>query len=253
MWLFNKKNAALDIIRCDEPSYLIWKWCSRNSGKKRENSIRFGSSLRVKSGEAAIFIYHHENSLIQEEIQGPFDKILETDNLPGISTLIEKFYSGSSPFQAEVYFINLSSVQIKFDVPYFNIYDYRNTSLFSPVSVSSSINFKINDYSEFIKIHRLINLTAEDLHDKMNDTIKKCVINTLSNVSVKLQIPVTQLERQISAISDILLEEISEKASELYGIKITNVDISSIVFNKTSDEYAQLMNYERLQSITSGS
>ena len=48
--------------------------------------------------------------VIEEVINGPFDKILETDNLPGISTLIEKFYSGSSPFQAEVYFINLWSL-----------------------------------------------------------------------------------------------------------------------------------------------
>ena len=45
-------------IRCDEPSYLIWKWhpagVQLGTGN-RENAIRWGSSLRVKDGEVADF------------------------------------------------------------------------------------------------------------------------------------------------------------------------------------------------------
>ena len=46
MGLFNRNNRKggfMDVIRCDEPSYLIWKWhpagsqLGRNS---RENAIR---------------------------------------------------------------------------------------------------------------------------------------------------------------------------------------------------------------------
>ena len=56
MGLFNKENNGgfMDEIRCDEPSYLIWKWHPKGSQKgenDRENSIRWGSSLRVKEGE----------------------------------------------------------------------------------------------------------------------------------------------------------------------------------------------------------
>ena len=56
----NRKGGLMDEIRCDEPSYLIWKW--HPSGVQqgetvRENSIRWGSSLRVKDGEVAVFVY----------------------------------------------------------------------------------------------------------------------------------------------------------------------------------------------------
>ena len=52
MGLFsNKKEGGLmDVIRCDEQEYLVWKW--RPSGEAnsthKENAIRYGSSLRVK-------------------------------------------------------------------------------------------------------------------------------------------------------------------------------------------------------------
>ena len=54
-------DAAIDIIRCDEPSYLIWKWHpvgSEAGENNREHAIRWGSSLRVKDGEVAVFVYN---------------------------------------------------------------------------------------------------------------------------------------------------------------------------------------------------
>ena len=63
MALFNKNNRTggfMDEIRCDESSYLIWKWHPSGvqlSEGNRENSIRWGSSLRVKDGEIAVFVY----------------------------------------------------------------------------------------------------------------------------------------------------------------------------------------------------
>lgn len=54
---FNKATSGLmDQIRCDEQSYLIWKWypTGLQKGKNnRENAICWGSSLRVKDGEVA--------------------------------------------------------------------------------------------------------------------------------------------------------------------------------------------------------
>ena len=47
MGLFGNKNkdgGMLNVIRCDEPEYLIWKWrpAGQNVGdSKRENSIRW--------------------------------------------------------------------------------------------------------------------------------------------------------------------------------------------------------------------
>ena len=50
----NKEGGMMDMIRCDEPEYLIWKWRPLGNdpnSTKKENSIRYGSSLRVKDGK----------------------------------------------------------------------------------------------------------------------------------------------------------------------------------------------------------
>ena len=53
MGLFSKdksEGGLMDVIRCDEQEYLVWKW--RPSGAanstNKENAIRVSSSLRVK-------------------------------------------------------------------------------------------------------------------------------------------------------------------------------------------------------------
>ena len=62
MALLKKTKGLMDVIRCDEPSYLIWKWHPSGTqlgANDRENAIRWRSSLRVKDGEVAVFVYKH--------------------------------------------------------------------------------------------------------------------------------------------------------------------------------------------------
>jgi membrane protease subunit (stomatin/prohibitin family) len=56
----NADGGVMDVIRCDEPDYLIWKWHptgTSSQGGKRTNAIRWGSSLRVRDGSVAVFVY----------------------------------------------------------------------------------------------------------------------------------------------------------------------------------------------------
>ena len=57
-WNSRKSSSGfMNQIRCDEPSYLIWKWHpagAKQGANNRENAIRWGSSLRVKDGEVAV-------------------------------------------------------------------------------------------------------------------------------------------------------------------------------------------------------
>ena len=108
MSLFNRnKNTGgfMDQIRCDEPSYLIWKWHpagTQAGANKRENAIRWGSSLRVKDGEVAVFVYAQDNGTMQDYIVGPYDQTIETANFPVLARIVGLAYAGGTPFQAEV-------------------------------------------------------------------------------------------------------------------------------------------------------
>lgn len=245
MGLFSKKVGVADVIRCDEPSYLVWKW--RPNGTelhehKRENSIRWGSMLRVKEGEVAVFVYSQKNGVVQDFIEGPFDEKLKPANLPIISGILGLAYNGDTPFQAEVYFINLASeIQTKFAVPFFDVYDPRFLDFGVPVAVRGSVNFYISNYREFIHIHRLINFTLEDFQKQVKDSLSKYVKGIVGNIPNEQGMPVIQLERRILDISNIVEERIRERFNSDFGVILTALDISNIEIDKSSEGYQELM------------
>ena len=248
MGLFDKQNrngGFMDEIRCDEPSYLIWKWHPSGvqaGSSQRENSIRWGSSLRVKDGEVAVFVYKQEDGTMQDFIEGPFDQIIKTANFPVLSNIIGLAYEGGTPFQAEVYFINLARiVQVKFGVPFFDVYDPRFADFGVPVAVRGTISFQIQDYREFIKINRLNTFNLNDFQKQIRDTVCRYVKDTVANAPAANNIPVIQIETKTAQINDAVEYDISERLKETFGVLVSGLDIGAIEIDKTSEGYRQLM------------
>ena len=248
MGLFNKTKKTggfMDEIRCDEPSYLIWKWHpagAQPGNNNRENAIRWGSSLRVKDGEVAVFVYNQKNGVMQDYIEGPYDEIIKTENLPVLASIIGLAYDGGTPFQAEVYFINLARIiQVKFGVPFFDIYDPRFADFGVPVAVRGTVSFRIADYREFIKLHRLNSFRLDDFQKQIRDAVSRYVKDTVANAPAANNIPVIQIETKTAQINDVVEYDISERLKEGFGVLVSGVDIGAIEIDKSSEGYRQLM------------
>ena len=241
----NRKGGFMDEIRCDEPSYLIWKWHpsgSQPGANNRENAIRWGSSLRVKDGEVAVFVYKQKDGTMQDFIVGPFDQTIKTSNFPVLASIVGLAYEGGTPFQAEVYFINLAkSVQIKFGVPFFDVYDPRFEDFGVPVAVRGTVSFGISNYREFIKLHRLNNFSLDDFQKQIRDAVCRYVKDCVANAPAAHSIPVVQIESKTAQINDAIEYDISERLKESFGVLVSGVDISAIEIDKASDGYRQLM------------
>lgn len=248
-FLKNKNEGGLmDVIRCDETEYLIWKWrpngAAVNSTKK-ENAIRYGSSLRVKDGEVAVFVYPGENGN-QDFIEGPFDQTIKTGNFPILTNLVGAAFGGSSPFQAEIYFINLAGInKLRFGVQYFDIADPRFTDYSVPVACRGDLRFKITDYKEFIKHHRLINFDLEDFKSQIKSAVTKYVKGVVANIPAEKGIPVVQIERTISDVNKKVESEVKERFKNEFGVEVSSVDIDAIEINKDSEDYRYLMSVTR--------
>ena len=240
-----KPRSLLNQIRCDEPSYLIWKWHPAGTlpGRdNRENAIRWGSSLRVKEGEVAVFICNQGRGIIQDFIEGPFDQILETANLPILADVIARYYGDGTPLQAEVYFINLAQIiQVKFGVPFFDVYDPRFLDFGVPVAVRGTISFKINDYTEFIKLHRLISFDLDDFQRQIRDTVSRYVKDIVANAPSSHNIPVIQLEAKTAQINDAIEHGLAARLRKDFGVVVSSIDIGAIEIDKSSDSYNRLM------------
>ncbi len=239
-----KSGGMINVIRCDEEEYMVWKW--RPEGQEvnstsRENSIRYGSSLRVKDGEVAVFVYRQSGGTVQDFIEGPYDDTIKTANFPVLSSIVGLAFGGESPFQAEIYFINLAgNNQLRFAVPYFDVFDPRLPDHGVPMAVRGTITFNITDYQGFIKLNRLVNFDHEQFLRQIKAALSKYVKGIVMNVPQEMGIPVVQMERQILNINNKVEDYLKPRLENDFGVYMKALDISTLEIDKDSPYYGEL-------------
>ena len=233
----------MDVIRCDQQEYLVWKWSptGQPDSTRKENAIRYGSSLRVKDGEMAVFFYQQNNGTIQDFITGPHDQVLKSANFPVLTGIVGAAFGGKSPFQAEIYFINLAqNIQVRFGIPWFDVFDQRFPDLGVPCAVRGTITFNISDYRNFIKLNRLITFTQEDFNKQIQDAISKRIKQRVIGLPSETGIPAMQIEGKISEINDYIKPQIASILSDDFGVNLKRLDIGAIELDKEHPHYQQL-------------
>ena len=250
MGLFDRKKEGgiMDVIRCDEQEYLVWKW--RPSGEanstKKENSIRYGSSLRVKQGEVAVFVYKKADGQVMDYIVGPYDDTIKTANFPILTGLVGLAFGGNSPFQAEVYFINIQgNNQVRFAVPYFDIADPRLPDFPVPVAIRGTLTFSLVDYKNFVNLNRMVDFDLDAFRRQISDAVVRKVKGIVSNIPYEHGLPVVQMERKMDFISEIIEEKLKDRLDE-FGVQMKHIDINAIDIDKESEAY------QEVKSLTGG-
>lgn len=237
-------GGLMNVIRCDEPEYLVWKW--RPDGQEvnstsRENSIRYGSSLRVKDGEVAVFVYKQKDGNTQDFIVGPYDDTIKTANFPVLSSIVGMAFGGDSPFQAEIYFINLAgNNQIRFAVPYFDVFDPRLPDHGVPMAVRGTMTFNLTDYRAFIKLNRLINFDLEQFKKQIKAALSKYIKGVVVNIPSEMGIPVVQMERKVLEINERVQQNLKSCIEDDFGVNLKRLDIDALEIDKESPYYAEL-------------
>ena len=277
---FGKKNEGglMDSLSCDVKNYLIWKWRPKGQDvntTNKENAIRTGSSLLVTEGQAAIFIYPNSNGK-SDVILGESNNIIEpTGNFPVLANIIGTAYSGGTPFQARVYFITLneSGMQLKFATEFFAVRPSQPefSGYVVPMSVKGTIKFaaaptekqlrgmymfqKQNnmtslEWDEFCKVttqeavRKLFSrnggkdTTLEELEKNMLPTIISCVKGCFSKIPQGTF--VLQANECIEQWSELVMQKIFEDVLDEYGIWLSRVNITSIDFDESAEDYQNL-------------
>ena len=245
MGLFSskKEGGLMDVIRCDEKEYLVWKWRPSGSDNSthKENAIRYGSSLRIKDGELAVFFYKQNDGSLQDFLEGPFDQTIKSANFPILTNIVGTAFGGNSPFQAEIYFINLAgNIQIRFGIPYFDIFDPRFMDLGVPCAVRGTLTFNLTDYKNFIKLNRLVNFELEDFKNQIKDFFQRKTKSVILNTPLDNNIPIMQIERKIDEVSDIIQSKLKIELEEHFGINLKRLDLGAIELDKEHPHYQQL-------------
>ena len=245
----NKEGGLLDAIRCDEKDFLIWKWrpdATQAAGNsKKENSIRYGSSLRVRPGQAAVFLYQNKGDY--DIIVGPYDDIIKTENLPVLSSIIGLAYKGDTPFQAEVYFINLArGMELPFTIPFFRVIpsepEYKAYDI--EVAVKGAMAFQIPTdpvmVKYFLESWSTSDTTMQNFSDKVKALLTQEIKQIVTNAPKDTGIFIMHFNQLIGEMGHYILARAQERIMQRFGVFASDIIIEDIRYDEDSDGYQRL-------------
>lgn len=256
---FGKKSEGglMDAIRCDEKDFLIWKW--RPAGQaanstKKENAIRTGSSISIRPGQAAVFLYQQKEGEY-DVIKGPYNDIIKTENLPILASIIGAAYAGGTPFQAELYYFNLAkNMEIPFTIPYFRIVpaepEYKAYDI--QVAIKGTLAFEVSSQKEYIKYLFEAwggnDTTLEELENKLKSLITQEVKQIVANAPKDTGIFVMHFNSLIGELGQYILARVQNKIAHRFGVLATDITISDIRYDEEGEGYLNLKRITETQT-----
>lgn len=130
--------------------------------------------------------------------------------------------------------------QVKFAVPFFDVFDPRYDNFPVPIAVHGMLVYAVDDISRFNSINKTQNINDGVFQQKLKGQIIKYVKGVVTNAPADNQVPVLQLERKILDISALVQSYVSPKIESLFGVNVRSIDITEIVVDKTSRGYREL-------------
>ena len=135
-------------------------------------------------------------------------------------------------------------MQLKFGVPFFDVFDPRFSDLSVPVAVRGELVFHVKNYRRFLKKNGFDGVNWNDFNDMIKASIVRYVKDFVSNAPERYGIPVMQLEKKSAQISELIKEGLATRIKNDFKVEVYAVDITAIEADKTS------RGYQRLKEVT---
>ena len=211
------KGEFIDVISWldDTRDTMVWRF------ERRGNAIKMGAKLTVREGQAAVFI--HEGQLA--DVFGPGLYMLETNNMPIMTTLQHWDHGFQSPFKSEVYFISTTR---------FNDQKWgtKNPIMardpeFGPVRLRAfgTYSMRVTDPGRFMT--EVVGTDGEFTADEISFQIRNVILQEVSRVLAGSGIPVLDMAANTGDLGAIVTKAIAPKIAE-YGLGLPEFYIENI-------------------------
>ena len=211
------KGEFIDVISWldDTRDTMVWRF------DRRGQAIKYGAKLTVREGQAAVFI--HEGQLA--DVFGPGLYMLETNNLPILTTLQHWDHGFQSPFKSEVYFVSTTR---------FNDQKWgtKNPIMardpeFGPVRLRAfgTYSMRVSDPGKFMT--EIVGTDGEFTSDEISFQIRNIIVQAASQVLASSQIPVLDMAANLEQLGKIIADRIGPKVDD-YGLSIPEFYIENI-------------------------
>jgi membrane protease subunit (stomatin/prohibitin family) len=196
----------------------VWKYPTED--------LRLGSQLIVRPGQAAFFV--KGGKIYDEFINGTYT--IKSNNIPLLNKIINIPFGNTSPFQAEVWFINtLTKLDNKWGTPIAMLLEDPDFNIVVPVRAFGQYGISISNARLFFEslIGTLKSFTNQDITSYFNGIMITRVSDSIAEKLVLDKISVLKIPAYIQDISEFVTEHLKGQFDK-YGIDLVNFSIMSI-------------------------
>jgi membrane protease subunit (stomatin/prohibitin family) len=207
----------IDVIEWtdDTRDTLVWRF------QRHGNEIKYGAKLTVREGQAAVFV--HEGVLA--DVFAPGLYMLETNNMPVMTSLQHWDHGFRSPFKSEIYFVATTRfTDLKWGTR--NPIVMRDPE-FGPVRLRAfgSYAMRIADPGRFMT--EIVGTDGEFTTDEIGFQIRNVIVKEFSRVVAGSGIPVLDMAANTGDLGRLVAAEIAPVMAE-YGLAIPELYIENI-------------------------
>jgi len=213
-WIFGQ---FIDVISWTDDSQdtMVWRFPRQN------HEIKYGAKLIVRESQIAVFVNEGEIA----DVLSPGTYELETNNLPILTTLQHWDHGFSSPFKAEVYFVNTKRfTDLKWGTrgpimvrdPEFSMVRLR---------AFGTYEIQISDPSAFLR--EIVGTDGHFTIDEVDAQLSNIIVSKLAVVLGEDKTPILDLAANYEMFGEHVTRGITPYFSE-YGLKLTKILVENI-------------------------
>jgi membrane protease subunit (stomatin/prohibitin family) len=199
----------------DTRDTMVWRF------EREGHEIKYGAKLTVREGQAAVFV--HEGQLADVFTPGLY--MLETNNMPVLTTLQHWDHGFQSPFKSEIYYVNTTRFNdLKWGTK--NPIILRDPE-FGPVRIRAfgTYSIRVTDPARFLT--EIVGTDGEFTMDEISFQIRNIIVQEFSRVIANAKIPVLDMAANTADLGKLIAKEISGTLDS-YGLSMPELYIENI-------------------------
>ena len=207
----------IDVIHWvdDTRDTMVWRF------EREGHEIKYGAKLTVREGQAAVFV--HEGQLADVFTPGLY--MLETNNMPILTTLQHWDHGFKSPFKSEIYFVNTTRFNnLKWGTK--NPIICRDPE-FGPVRLRAfgTYSVRVTDPARFLV--EIVGTDGEFTMDEISFQIRNIIVQEFSRTVARAGIPVMDMAANTRELGQLVAKDIAPQLAE-YGLTLPELYIENI-------------------------
>jgi membrane protease subunit (stomatin/prohibitin family) len=189
--------------------------------ERQGNEIKFGAQLTVRESQVAVFV--NEGQIA--DVFQPGRYVLETANVPILSTLQAWKHGFNSPFKAEVYFVNTKRfTDLKWGTK--NPIMMRDKE-FGAVRLRAFGTYEVRVKDAVALLKEIVGTDHHFTTDEISEQLRNLIISRFTNVLGGSGIPVLDLAGNYDQLGEFITGKIAPDFQK-YGIELTRLLVENI-------------------------